>query len=211
MFRRVMSGELSAQDVSARAGENPEYLGSWEVCEAKQEMASGGESDDKTMTESMAAASISEPVSTYASLPRPLLPRPAPPHLVLFRRGGPQALEMFQAPLPPPPPAWNSNPNDEHFVYEGETLEPSAPPPSPSAGDEIAEEEEQVDAVAEESEEEDSEVRTLPAWHVAHNRRRARQVIALLDQDVLDAIPTDNLIWIMQAGFQSLTTRRAHH
>ena len=114
------------------------------------------------------------------------------------------------APLPPPPPAWNSNPNEEHFIYEGE---PSAPPPSPAPVEDVAEEEEQVDAVAEETEEEDedSEVRRLPAWHFAHNRRRARQVIALLDQDVLDAMPPDNLIWLMQAGFQSLTARRAHH
>ena len=211
MFRGGETAEPFASPGWADALRNTECLANWEVAEPTMELASGGEAQDKTLTESMAAASISEPVSTYASLPRPLLPRPAPPHLVLFRRGGPQALEMFQAPLPPPPPAWNSNPNDEHFVYEGETLEPSAPPPSPSTGDAIAEEEEQVDAVAEESEEEDSEVRTLPAWHVAHNRRRARQVIALLDQDVLDAIPTDNLIWIMQAGFQSLTARRAHH
>ena len=66
-------------------------------------------------------------------------------------------------------------------------------------------------AVAEESEDEDSEVRTLPAWHLAHNRRRARQVVALLDQDVLDAMPTDNLIWMIQAGFQSLAARIGHH
>ena len=214
MFRRVAAGELSAAEVCARAAENPEYLGSWEVREAAQEMASGGESEDKTLTESMAAASISDSasvVSTYASLPRPLLPRPHTPRLVLFQRGGPQALEMFQAPAPPPPPAWNTNPNDEHFIYEGETLEPSPPPPSPTMGADVAEDEEQVDAIAEESEEEDAEVRTLPAWHLAHNRRRARQVIALLDQDVLDAMPTDNLIWMMQAGFQSLTARRAHH
>ena len=214
MCRRVASGEFSAQEVCARAAENREYLGSWEVCEATQEMATGGVSDDKTLTNSMAAASISDSasvVSTYASLPRPLLPRPHTPRLVLFQRGGPQALEMFQAPLPPAPPAWNTNPNEEHFIYQGDTREPSAPPPSPTTGTDVAEEEEQVDAVAEESEEEDSEVRTLPAWHLAHNRRRARQVVALLDQDVLDAMPTDNLIWMMQAGFQSLAARRGHH
>jgi hypothetical protein len=178
------------------------------------ELASGGEAQDKTLTESMAAATISDSasvVSTYASLPRPLLPRPHTPRLVLFQRGGPQALEMFQAPAPPPPPAWNTNTNEEHFIYEGETLEPSPPPPSPTTGADVAEDEEQVDAIAEESEEEDAEVRTLPAWHLAHNRRRARQVVALLDQDVLDAMPTDNLIWMMQAGFQSLAARRAHH
>ncbi len=116
------------------------------------------------------------------------------------------------APLPPPPPAWNSNPNDEHFGYEGEPRDPSAPPPSPATGEDVAEEDEKVDAVAEETEEEeDSEARTLPAWHQAHNRRCARQVIALLNQDVLDAMPTDNLIWIMQAGSQSLTARRVNH
>ena len=120
-------------------------------------------------------------------------------------------LEMYQAPPPPPPPAWNSIANDEHFIYEGETPPPSPPPPSPATAEDVAEDEEQVDAVAEETEEEDSEVRTLPAWHQAHNRRRARQVIALLDQNVLDAMPTDNLIWIMQAGFQSLMARRVHH
>ena len=97
MFRRVAAGELSAEKVCARAAENPEYVGSLEVCEVAQEMASGGESDDKTLTESMAAASISgsaQAVSTYATLPRSILPRPPPTHLVLFQRGGPQALEM---------------------------------------------------------------------------------------------------------------------
>ena len=100
---------------------------------------------------------------------------------------------------------------EEHFIYEGETPLPSPPPPSPATAEDVAEDEEHVDAVAEETEEEDSEVRTLPAWHQAHNRRRARQVIALLDQDVLDAMPTENLIWLMQAGFQSLMARRLHH
>ena len=59
MFRREAAGELSAEEVCARALANPEYLGGWEVCEPAQEMASTGESDDKTLTESMAAASIS--------------------------------------------------------------------------------------------------------------------------------------------------------
>ena len=31
MFRRVAAGEMSAAEVCARAAENPEYLGSWEV------------------------------------------------------------------------------------------------------------------------------------------------------------------------------------
>ena len=142
MFRRVAAGELSAEEGCARAAENSEYLGSWEVWEAAQEMARGGESDDKTLTESMAAASIYEiaqDLSTYATLPRPILPRPPPPHIVLFQRGGPQGLEMFQAPTPPPPPAWNTNPNDEHFIYEGETCEASGPPPSPTTGADVAE------------------------------------------------------------------------
>jgi len=214
MFRRVAAGEPSAAEGWADALNNPAYLANWEVAEPSMELATGGVAEDKTLTESMAAASISDSasvVSTYATLPRPLLPRPTPQHLVLFQRGGPQVLEMYEAPAPPPPPAWNSNPSDEHFIYEGETLEPSPPPPSPTTGTDVAEDEEQVDAIAEESEEEDADVRTLPAWHLAHNRRRARQVIALLDQNVLDAMPTDNLIWMMQAGFQSLTARRAHH
>ncbi len=69
-----------------------------------------------------------------------------------------------------------------------------------------------MDAIAEETEEEeeDAELRTLPAWHLTHNRRRARLVIAFLHQDVLNVMPTDDLIWMMQAGFQSLTARRAH-
>ena len=47
LFRRVANGDLSAQEVFARAVANPEYLGSWEVCEPAQEMASGCESEDK--------------------------------------------------------------------------------------------------------------------------------------------------------------------
>ncbi len=47
LFRRVAAGELSAEEGGARAAENPVYLGSWEVCEATHEMASGGASEDK--------------------------------------------------------------------------------------------------------------------------------------------------------------------
>ena len=110
-------------------------------CRTINGVGDGGEAEDKTLTESMAAASISDSasvVSTSAPLPRPLLPRPTPQHLVLFQRGGPQLLEMYEAPAPPPQPAWNSNPNDEHFIYEGETLEPSAPPPSPTTGTDVS-------------------------------------------------------------------------
>ena len=73
----------------ADALNNPAYLAHWEVAEPSMELASGGEAEDKTLTESMAAASISQSVSTYASLPRAVLPRPTPQHLVLFQRGGP--------------------------------------------------------------------------------------------------------------------------
>ena len=213
MFRRVAIGELSAQEVCARAAENPEYLGNWDVCEATHEMASGGESDDKTLTESMAIASISDSasvVSTYASLPRPFLPQPTPQHLVLFQRGGPQALEMYHA--LPPTPTWNSKASAEQFIYEGDARPASAPQPSTS--EDAAEEEDeliQVDAVAEETEEEDKETISIPAWQNPNTKRPARQVVALLNLDVLDAMPTDNLIWIMQAGFQSLMSRRVHH
>ncbi len=117
---------------------------------------------------------------------------------------------MYQAPPPPPQPARNSKPNDEHFIYEGDTRPPSPPPPWPNTAADVAEDEEQVNAVAEETEEEEGEG-CLPAWHQAHNRGRERQVIALIDQDVLDAMSTDNVISIMQAGFQSLMARRVHH
>ena len=63
MFRRVANGELSAEEVCARALANPDYLDNWDVREATQEMASCGASDDKTLTESMAAASISDSAS----------------------------------------------------------------------------------------------------------------------------------------------------
>ena len=69
----------------------------------------------------------------------------------------------------------------------------------------------QVDAVAEETEEEDEETISIPPWQNPNTKRRARQVVALLNQDVLDAMQTDNLIWIMQGGFQSLMSRRVHH
>jgi hypothetical protein len=176
------------------------------------ELASGGEAQEKTLTESMAAATISDSdsvVSTYASLPRAVLPRPTPQHLVLFQRGGPQALEMYHA--PPPTPTWNARASAEQFIYEGEARPASAPPQTMES--EVEEEYEenvvQVDAVAEETEEE--EPISIPAWQNPNTKRRARQVFALLNQDVLDAMPTDNLIWIMQAGFQSLMSRRVHH
>ena len=110
---------------------------------------------DKTLTESMAAATISDSasaVSTYASEPRAVLPRPTPQHIVLFQRGGPQALEMYHA--PPPTPTWNARASAEQFIYEGEARPPSAPPQTMEA--ELDEEYEenivQVDAVAEETE-----------------------------------------------------------
>ena len=107
------------------------------MCEATQEMASGGESDDKTLTESMAAASISgsaQALSPYASKPRPM-----PQNLVLFQRGGPQALEMYHA--PPPTPTWNSKASAEQFIYEGDARPASAPQPSTSEDAAASEEE----------------------------------------------------------------------
>ena len=88
---------------------------------------------------------------------------------------------MFQAPLPPAPAAWNTNPNEEHFIYEGETREASAPPPSPTTGADVAEEEEQVDAIAEETEEEEEETISIPGWQNLNKKRRARQVVAILN------------------------------
>ena len=109
--------------------------------------------------------------------------------------------------VPPPTPAWNANEHAEQFIYEGEARPASAPQPSTS--EEVAEEDEQVEAIAEETEEEEETISIQP-WQNPNTKRRARQVVALLNQDVLDAMPTDNLIWIMQAGFHSLTARRAH-
>ena len=214
------AGEREAKVVSGRAVANPVYVGRFDAANHSELIGMSG-SDDKTLTESMAAASISgsaEVVSTYASVPRAPLPRPPPPHLVLFQRGGPQALEMYQAPprTPPQAPAWNSNEIAEHFVYEGEARPASAPPPTTDEEHTAEYEQEliQVDAVAEETEEEEDgeeAARSLPAWQNPNNKRRARQVVALIDQDVLDAMSTDNLIWIMQAGFQSLMSRRVRH
>ena len=67
----------------------------------------------------------------------------------------------------------------------------------------------QVNALAEHKEEEDSS--SIPVWQNPKIKRRARQVVALLNQDVLDAMPTDTLIWIMRAGFQSLMSRDVRH
>ena len=201
------------EGMSGSAVSNPEYVGRWEVVKQSETSAQGQSdgSDDRTLTESMAAASISGSVSRE---PRPILPRPPPPHLVLFQRGGPQVLEMYEAPRPPPPPGWNSHEMSEHFIYEGEAR-PASAPPETMAGEEEEEEEEenlvQVDAVAEDEEEEMTEARSMPGWQNPRTKRRARQVLDLLDQEVLDAMSTDNLIWIMQAGFQSLVARRVRH
>ena len=116
--------------------------------------------------------------------------------------------------VPPPTPTWNARASTEQFIYEGEARPASAPQPSTS--EDAAEDEEeliQVDAIAEETEEEEEEDDTISiqAWQNPNTKRRARQVVALINQDVLDAMPTDNLIWIMQPGFQSLMSRRVHH
>ena len=203
------SQEPSAAEGWADALNNPAYVRNFDVA---REMASGGESDDKTLTEAMAAAQISNTApatSTTTSEPgRPLLSRPQPQRLVLFQRGGPQALAMYHA--PPPTPAWNANELAEHFIYEGEAR-PASAPPQTMDGEEEEEDEEnllQVDAVAEDEEEEMAEASSMPGWQNPRTKRRARQVLDLLDQEVLDAMSTDNLIWIMQAGFQSLVSRR---
>ena len=118
---------------------------------------------------------------------------------------------MYHA--PPPTPTWNSKASAEQFIYEGDGRPASAPQPSTSEDAANGEEDEliQVDAVAEETEEEEEETISIPAWQNPNTKRRARQVVALLHQDVIDAMPTDNLIWIMQAVFQSLMSRRVHH
>ena len=207
LFRSIASAsqERSATEGWADALNNPAYVAHWEVPEPARELASGGESDDNTLTEAMAAAQISSSASTTTSEPmRPLLPRPRPPRLVMFQRGGPQALELPT--LPPPTPGWNSN---EEFVYQGE-MRPARPtPPPPPSPD--AEEELQVDAMAEETEEDEEEEEETRCIMREQNAERARKVIALLDTDVLDSMSTDELIWIMQAGFQSLMSRRVHH
>ena len=100
--------------------------------------------------------------------------------------------------VPPPTPAWNSKASAEQFIYEGEARPASAPQPSTSEDDApaAAEEEDsiQVDAIAEETEEEEEETISIPPWQNQNTKRRARQVVPLLNQDVLDAMPTDNLI-----------------
>ena len=60
-----------------------------------------------------------------------------------------------------------------------------------------------MDAVAEETEEEVS--LSILAWQSPKTKRRSRQGVTLFNQDVLDAMPTDDLICITLAGCQSLT------
>ena len=128
---------------------------------------------------------------------------------VLFQRGGPQVLAMYQG--PPATSAWNGNELAEHFIYEGEVHPATAQ--QQTMEDEAKNEDEenlvQVDPVAEETEEEES--LRIPAWQNPNTKRRARQAVALLDTDVLDAMPTDDLIWITLAGCQSLTARLVRH
>ncbi len=59
MFRGVAIREPSAAEGWADALNNPAYLGHWEVAEPSMELAIGGGAQDKTLTESMAAATIS--------------------------------------------------------------------------------------------------------------------------------------------------------
>ena len=209
----LRSGARESRDESASNGwadalDNPAYVAHLEVAEPAKELASGGESDDKTLTESMAAA-ISE------RGPRALLSRRRPEHLVLIQRGRPKALAMYTA--PPPTPAWNSIERAEHFIYEGEGRPASAPTQTIEEEAEAEDEQNlvQVDAVAEDEEEEQYDEEqyapSMQVWQNPQTKRRARQAFELLNQEVLDAMPTDRLIWIMQAGFQSLMSRRIRH
>ena len=67
----------------------------------------------------MAASSISESVSTST---RALSASP----FVLFQRGGPQVLAMYQC--SPATSAWNGNELAEYFIYEGEVRPATAQP-----------------------------------------------------------------------------------
>ena len=58
---------------------------------------------------------------------------------------------------------------------------------------------------------EEEQARSMPLWQNPQIKRRARQAFELLNQDVIDAMPTDKLIYIMQAGFHSLMSRRIRH
>jgi len=81
---------------------------------------------------------------------------------MLFQRGGPQVLAMYQG--PPATSAWNGNELAEHFIYEGEVHPATAQ--QQTMEDEAKKEDEenllQVDPVAEEMEEEES--LRIPAW-----------------------------------------------
>ena len=88
-----------------------------------------------------------------------------------------------------------------HNVYKGKQL---ASEPEPTTSENAGEDEEellQLDAFSEETEEEEEETISIPAWENPNTKRRAGHVVVLLNQYVLDAMATDNLIWIMQAGF----------
>ena len=124
------NGEPSAAEGWADALKNPAYLAHWEIAEPSMELATGGEVEDKTLTESMSAVSISQSLSTYASKPRAVLPPPTPQHLVLFQRGGPHVLEMYHA--QPPTPVWNSKASAEQFIYDSEARPASASQPTTS-------------------------------------------------------------------------------
>ena len=74
---RCASRVESASTGWADALDNPSYVAHWEVAEPARELGSGGESDDSTLTEEMAAAQISTSASTTTSESvRPLLPLP---------------------------------------------------------------------------------------------------------------------------------------
>ena len=75
MSTLLRDGADTSREPSAAEGwadwlNNPAYLAHWEVVEPSMELATGGEAEDKTLTESMGAASISDSasvVSTYTT------------------------------------------------------------------------------------------------------------------------------------------------
>ena len=58
---------------------------------------------------------------------------------------------------------------------------------------------------------EQEQARNIPVWQNPKIKKRAREAFELLNHDVLDSMPTDKLIYIMQAGFHSLMSRRIRH
>ncbi len=58
---------------------------------------------------------------------------------------------------------------------------------------------------------EEEQARSLPLGQNPQIKRRARQAFELLNQDVIDPMPTEKLIYVVQAGLHSLMSRRIRH